>query len=207
MLFVGAYRREQAVEYARRWAFSRNPLFYDFSALGGDCTNFVSQCVYAGSCVMNLTPVLGWYYVSPGDRAAAFSGVEFFYNFLVGNEGVGPYATETDAEGIALGDVIELGRADGSYYHTLLAVGRDEGGDILVAAHTNDAFARPLSSYTFEAARYLHIEGVRYLTEGANDCFPSLLLGERLLLVGAGEVLAPLPEGEGEDGQDQSISS
>ena len=206
MLFVGAYRRERAVEYARRWAFLRNPLFYDFSALGGDCTNFASQCLYAGSCVMNLTPILGWYYLSPDDRTASFSGVRFLYDFLVNNEGVGPFATETDAAGIAPGDVIELGRADGTYYHTLLAVGRGEDEDILVAAHTNDALDRPLSSYTFEAVRYLHIEGVRYPTAGVGDCYASLLSGEALLLFGAGEMLAPPPEA-GEDTADQSISS
>lgn len=189
MLYSGIYRRERAVEYARQWAFARNPLFYDFSAFGGDCTSFVSQCVYAGSCMMNFTPILGWYYISPDDRTASFSGVEYLYDFLVNNQGVGPYATETDAEGIALGDVIELGNSDGGYYHTLLAVGWGEDGGILVAAHTNDAFARPLSTYSYDAVRYLHVEGVRYPDEGSGDCYPSLLAGEQLLLIGAGEVL------------------
>ena len=35
------------VNYARKWAFSRNPAYYDFENIGGDCTNFVSQCLYA----------------------------------------------------------------------------------------------------------------------------------------------------------------
>ncbi len=54
------YNRLAAVAYAKRWAMARNPAFYDFSELGGDCTNFVSQCVYAGSLVMNFTPTFGW---------------------------------------------------------------------------------------------------------------------------------------------------
>lgn len=33
------YNREKAVEYAQKWALSRNPQFYDFDSLGGDCTN------------------------------------------------------------------------------------------------------------------------------------------------------------------------
>ena len=33
------YDRAHAVAYARRWALSRNPLFYDFTGIGGDCTN------------------------------------------------------------------------------------------------------------------------------------------------------------------------
>ena len=70
MLLEKRYDRERAVLYARRWALSRNPLFADFTGLGGNCTNFVSQCLYAGGCVMNFTPVYGWYYLSPDDRTA-----------------------------------------------------------------------------------------------------------------------------------------
>ena len=33
------------IEYARRWAFSANPAYYNFENIGGDCTNFVSQGV------------------------------------------------------------------------------------------------------------------------------------------------------------------
>lgn len=50
-----AYDRKAAVEYARKWAYGRNPAYYDFSRLGGDCTNYASQCLYAGSDVMNYT--------------------------------------------------------------------------------------------------------------------------------------------------------
>lgn len=42
VLYSGPYDREQAVQYARMWAYDRNPAYYDFSNLGGDCTNFVS---------------------------------------------------------------------------------------------------------------------------------------------------------------------
>ena len=47
------YDRGAAVHYAHRWAYDRNPAYYDFSELGGDCTNFASQCLYAGSGVMD----------------------------------------------------------------------------------------------------------------------------------------------------------
>ena len=70
------YNRAAAVAYARRWAMDRNPAYYDFSNLGGDCTNFASQCIYAGARVMNYTKVLGWYYRTTGDRTASWSGVE-----------------------------------------------------------------------------------------------------------------------------------
>ncbi|MGN1098482.1 MAG: amidase domain-containing protein, partial [Clostridia bacterium] len=81
------YNRAAAVNYAKRWALSRNPLYYSFDELGGDCTGFISQAVYAGAGVMNYTPTFGWYYISPDDRAPAWTGVEFFYNFFTSNEG------------------------------------------------------------------------------------------------------------------------
>ena len=39
------YDRQAAVRYASRWAYGRNPAYADFDALGGDCTNFASQCL------------------------------------------------------------------------------------------------------------------------------------------------------------------
>ena len=72
------YDRARALEYARRWALDRNPLFFNFTGRGGDCTNFVSQCILAGCCVMNFTRDFGWYYISVDDRAPAWTGVEYF---------------------------------------------------------------------------------------------------------------------------------
>ena len=41
------YNRRSAVEYAHTWAYGRNPAYFDYQRLGGDCTNFASQCLYA----------------------------------------------------------------------------------------------------------------------------------------------------------------
>ena len=78
------YNRNSAVSYALSWALRRNPQYYDFSDLGGDCTSFISQCVFAGSGIMNFTPIFGWYYFSSFDRSPSWSGVEFFYDFMGG---------------------------------------------------------------------------------------------------------------------------
>ena len=42
------YDRDRAVQYAHTWAFQRNPQYYSYDLLGGDCTNFASQCQKAG---------------------------------------------------------------------------------------------------------------------------------------------------------------
>ena len=153
------YDRGAAVDYARRWALSRNPAFYDFSDIGGDCTNFVSQCIYAGAGVMNYTRDYGWYYISSSDRSPSWTGVEYLYDFLINNNSVGPYAIEVPQYEADIGDVIQLGRADGDFYHSLLIVSTYPM--ILVASHSYDALDRPLYSYNYYAARFLHIEGVR----------------------------------------------
>ena len=154
------YDRDAAVAYARKWAFGRNPEYYDFSGLGGDCTNFASQCIFAGAKTMNFTPTFGWYYKSLNDRSPSWTGVEFLYNFLTGNNGVGPYGEETEPDKLQIGDIIQLGRATGDFYHSPVVVAV-RNGRIFVAAHTNDAFNRPLSSYNFQRVRGIHILGVR----------------------------------------------
>lgn len=153
------YNRDAAVAYARRWALERNPAYYDFEKIGGDCTNFASQCIYAGAQTMNFTPVFGWYYRSSYDRSASWSGVRYLYNFLVNNQGIGPYARVVQQREAEPGDIVQLGTESGDFYHSPVITAITP--TILVAAHTYDALDRPLSSYVYEAVRFLHIEGVR----------------------------------------------
>jgi len=160
------YNRQYAVEYAKKWATSRNPLFFDFTGGGGNCTNFVSQCLFTGSAVMDFTPTFGWYYRSADDRAPAWSGVEQLYDFLTGSgdfadrESVGPFAIEArNRQQVELGDVVQLADSEGDFYHTLLITGFN-GNEILVSANSDNALDRPLSSYPFASLRVLHIMGV-----------------------------------------------
>lgn len=157
------YNRAAAKEYANEWAYRRNPRFFDFSEIGGDCTNFASQVLYAGSGVMNYTPVYGWFYISANDRTASWTGVNELYNFLVNNRGAGPQARLVGLNEIDVGDIIQLrfsgtGRFDHS--PVVMDVGLRTPDTILVAAHTNDANCRPLSSYNYNALRPLHIFNV-----------------------------------------------
>ena len=176
MLVTRSYEREKALLYAERYAFSQNPIFGDFRDIGGNCTNFVSQCVYAGSCMMNYTPTFGWYYISLSERSPSWTGVEFFYNFITSNQGVGPFGIETTKEDCEIGDIIQLGNDKDGYYHSLITVGFD-GNDLLVAAQTNDAYQRPLSSYSYGFARFIKILGVRFIVPSSRDCFESVYNG------------------------------
>jgi len=176
MLVVKPYNRENAVAYAKKYAFSQNSLFANFAGIGGNCTNFVSQCIYAGGCEMNYTPTFGWYYISLDDRSPSWSGVEYFYNFMIENSGVGPFGRVANSDELELGDVIQLGREGEGYYHTLLVVGFD-GEDILVAAQTDNAFSRPLSTYEYDFARYIKILGIRFESPEGYPCFDRIMQG------------------------------
>ena len=187
MLITKPYHRERAVEYAKSWALRRNPLFVDFTGIGGNCTNFASQALLAGSCVMNYTPDFGWYYVSADKRAPSWSGVDEFFNFMTGNgdfpsllSRVGPFGYVTDRDYAAFGDVVQLANRDGEFYHTLIITGNDGRGDILVSAHTNDALDRPLSSYSYAGLRVIHIEGAR-LEIDTDTSFERLIGGEEIV--------------------------
>lgn len=176
MLRLIPYNRQAAVAYAHKWAFGRNPAFYDFSGLGGDCTNFASQCLYAGTGVMNFTPELGWYYIDVNNRAPAWTGVPFFWEFMVRNEvSDGPFGLQTTPNFIRPGDFVQIRfKTSGEVFaHTpvIVSVGYPPALDnILVAAHSNDADNRPLSTYEdVEEMRFLHILGAVLLTENGGE--------------------------------------
>ena len=159
------YDREKAIQYAKRWAMDRNPKYYNFDTVGGDCTAFISQVIYAGSGVMNYG-LNGWYYRNGNDKSPSWSGVEYLHKFLVNNHGVGPYAREVGINEIERGDIIQLS-FDGVRFHHSLAVidivkKRKSFNNILIATHTEDSLNRRVSTYTFNKIRFIKIDGTRY---------------------------------------------
>ena len=52
-----------------------------------------------------------------------------------------------------------------------------DGEDVLVAAQTDNAYARPLSTYTFDFSRFIKVLGIRFETPDSNACFERLIQG------------------------------
>ena len=159
------YNREKAVQYAAKWAMGRNPKYYNFDPVGGDCTSFASQVIYAGSGVMNYSQN-GWYYRNGNDKSPSWSGVEYLYNFLVNNKKVGPFGRKVGIEEIEKGDIAQLSFDGEKYHHTLVIVdiiGNIKNySNILVATHTDDSYNRRISTYTFSEIRFIKIDGVNF---------------------------------------------
>lgn len=157
------YDRRAAIRYAHKWAFGRNPKFYDYENIGGDCTNFASQCLYAGTGVMNFEPTYGWYYIDSNQKAPAWTGVEYFYNFMTRTERTaGPFGVLANIGMLLPGDFVQLRLTKEIFSHTPIIVqinGLPTPENILVAAHSFDSDYRPLSTYDFQELRFIHIVG------------------------------------------------
>ncbi|MDD3839963.1 MAG: amidase domain-containing protein [Clostridia bacterium] len=161
------YDRASAIEYSHRWALKRNPEYYDFSNIGGDCTNFISQCIYAGSRVMNYKTDLGWYYINANNRSPSWTGVKFLYNFLLRNTSdSGPVGTSVPIQNIAPGDIIQLAfNQNAEFSHSLFVVQSGTPpsfNNILINTHTIDRQYYPLSNYRWNKIRFIKISGVIY---------------------------------------------
>lgn len=153
------YNREKVKQYAKKWAYLRNPVYYDYDKIGGDCTNFVSQCIFAGCACMNYEKA-GWYYKNANQKSPSWTGVEFLYQFLTKNKSVGPFGKITDKERLQVGDLIQLSFDGNVYSHSLLVIEKTKD-DVYVATHTFDSYGKRLSSYQYQNVRMIHIEGVR----------------------------------------------
>ena len=120
-----SYNAQKAVNYAKRWALDRNPDYYDYSGMGGDCANFVSQCLIAGG--FSTSGCVGNYGI--GGTIPLVSNLE---NCLIQK---GWKSSKTmPSKGLSPGSVITFNDAG----HTALVV--SGGTDPLIAGHTTDVW-------------------------------------------------------------------
>ncbi len=159
------YNRKAAYRYAKRWADDRNPKYYDFENIGGDCTNFASQVLYAGGCSMNYKRWTGWYYLNVNNRAPAWTSVEYFFEFLIKNNARGPIAKISNIHEVEIGDIVQLNFGyDDKFDHSPVIVKIDEPrtpSNIFIATHTYNRFNYSLSNYDYVNIRYIHILGYK----------------------------------------------
>jgi len=151
------YQREKAVEYAKTWALSRNPSYGDYEDMGGDCTNFISQCLHAGQIPFDeigKDSLSKWYWYSDWTRSPSWTGVRPLRTYLLGNntsetKNFGLYASFCDYEALELGDLVQK-TIDGNLTHTMIITHKvydSEGkiSDYLICQHSYDLIDYPLS--------------------------------------------------------------
>ncbi|QBJ70232.1 hypothetical protein C3496_25220 [Bacillus anthracis] len=151
-----SYNPSAAVSYALKWANSVNPKYGTFGGKGGDCTNFVSQALFAGGIPMKevfqsgqIPPILGgsanWYSVEAtvGRKlSATWVNVGLFYDFW-SSRVVKVTKTWSPMQvyyGSSPGDVIQYQYAGGgTKWHSLMVTGKDTNKrTIYISQHSNN---------------------------------------------------------------------
>ncbi len=168
---ISFYNREKAKQYIDTYWKKYNPAYPSYSHGGGDCTNFISQVLYAGGIPWvddgnpaNHKKGSNWY-CKPGatskdsERRVTFSwkiAAVFKAHFI---KRVGEHKIYSYAEAIAninnlsgeiyIGDVVQFCYSSGVPYHTLAVTGFNRDPeyhikDIVLASHDVDSNTRSL---------------------------------------------------------------
>jgi hypothetical protein len=170
------YNRSLAVSYADTWAQSTNSN-YSPRQSNGDCTNFVSQAIYAG---MGYNPPYtqggmsvssgGWYYDFVTDTGSSpWVGVPQQYTFITGNSSYkGPYGYDANGALCPLnnGDIVQIKYNSTSYTHEGIIVSSPfpvcqnlQLSMYQIDAHDNDRYHYPLSNWASYTMRFIKING------------------------------------------------
>lgn len=162
------YNRYAAADYANRWWNSYNPAY---ARLDVDCTNYVSQCIFAGGIPMHYTGKRGhgWWYSGKGQNQELWS-----YSWAVAHS-LQTYSSHNQSvlrgtlvhspQELEIGDMISYDwNGDGRFQHNTIVTAKDAMGMPLVNAHTVNSSNRYWSyrdSYAWsEYTRYafVHID-------------------------------------------------
>jgi len=135
------YRRDLAAAYADRWWNEANPAYEEFDV---NCTNYVSQCIFAGRAPMNYTGRRdsGWWYRGrEGARewwSYSWSVANALARYLANPKHAGLRAREvSSASELKLGDAIAYDWfGDGHIHHSTIVTAFDRDGMPLVNANT-----------------------------------------------------------------------
>ncbi|MFT8870670.1 MAG: amidase domain-containing protein [Sporolactobacillus sp.] len=137
-----SYDRALAVRYAELWWNARNPAF---PRIENDCTNYVSQCLFAGGIAMWGAPVRGrgwWHQQTNWSFSWAVANSLRWYLSRSANI-IGAIERES-ADQLVPGDVICYDfEGDGHWNHNTFVTAMDPAGEPLVNAHTYDVRNRP----------------------------------------------------------------
>lgn len=138
-----------AAEYARTYATSRNPDYKNFTT--NDCTNFVSQSLFAGGWTLvgtvDRTNDANWFYACPWisySWGAAYNQWDFIRNYS--NRAIELPVTATDQypdeARLFEGDVVYCDwnppGPDGRVDHATIVTSKFASGDIALSYHTTD---------------------------------------------------------------------
>lgn len=149
------YSGEEAANYAIKYALNYNMEYTNWNDNGGDCTNFVSQCVMAGGAPSSHV----W-----SKDSNAWVRVKEFRNYFVSNKLAKEILNINNMKfnNINIGDVIQLKRWDNNIWsHSVIISHINEEGQIFVTAHSIDRLNYGLYNY-FPTERYKDLRILKF---------------------------------------------
>lgn len=146
-----SYSRINAVNYAVTYALSPNPSYRYFPIInnnGGDCANFLSQCLKAGGAPMSFNASNYWWYKHSGSNtkndtwSVSWAVAHSLYWLLKVNGAknlVGPKGFEVNNAGsLQIGDLIFYEDANGAIFHSAIVTSMANGYP-LISQHSFEA--------------------------------------------------------------------
>ena len=141
-----SYNRDNAIAYGDKYCINYNLAKYNsYKGRGGDCANFVSQCLYAGGFPQDSE----WYrhsvaWINVMKQIAHFKEYGTFLNANNGN--------------LLKGNPIYFDwNGDGVYDHATICVGRNSNGVAILDSHTKDLYHATWTNWSFRRAATIQL--------------------------------------------------
>ena len=140
-----SYDRSKALAYGDKYCINYNPAYNSYKGRGGDCANFVSQCLYAGGFPQDSV----WYkhsvaWINVMKQIAHFKAYGTFLNANNGN--------------LLKGNPIYFDwNGDGTYDHATICAGRNSSGVAILDSHTKDLYHATWTNWSFRKAATIQL--------------------------------------------------
>ncbi len=147
------YDREAATRYSDQWALGRNKDYFDYTGQGGDCANFVSQCLKAGGLDLSKGGDGNGKGVDTKKCIKTVQNLHDHLNkyqltkYILKKSTESDYRTESSE--MEMGDVVLYGSSDFPYIHSTFCAGTGPGGKNVYNAHTTDHFHKSYYDMSF----------------------------------------------------------
>ena len=153
------YNVSNAIAYADKYCINYNSAYNSYKGRGGDCANFVSQCLYAGGFKQDSV----WYkhsvaWINVMKQIAHFRDYGTFLNASNSN--------------LIRGNPIYFDwNGDGVYDHATICVGRNNSGVAILDSHTRDLYHATWTNWSFRKAATIQLRGSGSSTAASDGSF------------------------------------
>jgi hypothetical protein len=158
------YNRQNAVNYALTYALKPNPYYRYFPLIGnssGDCSNFISQCLYSGNIPMIYNGNSPWWYTrsSRGRSYDTWSVSWAVANSLYWHIKISSIGYEVfETSDLSIGDLIFFQDIKNVIFHSMIITNFSNSLP-LVCQHTFEAKNVPYNkSWDYYKAHFIKIK-------------------------------------------------